>query len=262
MRNRNKKVAFGLCVFFLGLVLEAQAQRRPFALCLRSGMGFERETGRSWAVEPSLGLEASRGRDYAYADAAAAGGRLDWRETLGFRALDSASFGFGHSLIERPRALAKAEAQLRYRSFGDSGGECSASGLLGLSLGAVARPRGLMFRAAGGYSFLVSRYEHQASDEYDWGPILLLGVCAKAGPRFIADFAVTDYTGSDSGIFCKIFYSLGASYKFNRASLDARFTLKYSDFFTLTSYADGFAFRALVRIPLFSREAERSAGLW
>jgi hypothetical protein len=266
----RRRIAIALSLFLSSCIsigpLAAQPPvpraAKPIALGLRCGLGCERETGRAFALEPRLGLDASWGRAYSYLELGQALGRLDWGSDLSCRALDVAYLGIGRSFVERRRLALRAEAQARYRSFGSAGNEFAFSALLGVGAGAVERPLGLAFRGAAGYSVFFSRLEGEETLCRDLGPLLLLGVNLKPSPRLLLNLAMTDYTGSDSGLFCKTFFELGASYRLERLSLGVSLTAKYTDFFTLTSYADGFALRASARIPLGTLRAGREPGLW
>jgi hypothetical protein len=134
--------------------------------------------------------------------------------------------------------------------------------VLGLDLGAVRAPRGLFFRGAFGYSMLLTDFADGEPIFIDSGPIVRLSLCAKPIKKTLFSFTMSDYTGSDASIFGRIFFELGGAFDFGGPSIGANAMLKYSDFFTLTSHIDGFAFRLTGRIPLYGNKRLEAPGLW
>jgi hypothetical protein len=225
-------------------------------------LGYETETGLPWALEPRLGLDISARGFYSYVEASSAFGRLDWRDELGLRALDTASLGIGIKLLGKPCLALKAEALCKYRDLGDETRETCLGAVLGIDVGAVQAPRGLFFRGALGYSFLFTNFEDPAAFARDLGPIIRLGLCARPARKILLNLTMSDYTGSDVSVFGKTFFELGAAVDLGGPSVGASAMLKYSDFFTLTSSLDGYAFRLSARLPLRGNKRLEAPGLW
>jgi hypothetical protein len=231
-------------------------------LGLRAGLGYETETGLPWSLEPRVGLDLSWPRLYSYAEVSSAFGRLDWREDLGYRALDTASLGLGYKLLGRPCLALKAEALCKYRDLGDETRETCLGAVLGIDVGAVQAPRGLFFRGAFGYSFLFTSFADPEAFARDLGPIIRLSLCARPVRKLLLNLTLSDYTGSDVSVFGKTFFELGCAVDLGGPSLGASAMLKYSDFFTLTSSLDGYAFRLTGRLPLCGNKRLEALGLW
>jgi hypothetical protein len=177
------------------------------------------------------------------------GGRIDSAPGLSFRFPDSAMLLVGTSLFGRPRLNLAPWAFWRWRSYGEAGSESSCGLVLDLEAGRGRSGRGTALIASCGYSLLWSSYRDSGKSR-DIYPLLRLGWRYRAGPRLAFDLAISDFSGSDSATFLKTFLEFQARFALRAASLDLRFCAKYSDFFTLTSYVDGFSAGFSIFCPL------------
>ncbi|HET7838361.1 MAG TPA: hypothetical protein VFL04_01290 [Rectinemataceae bacterium] len=227
----------------------------PLVLGLELGIGAESETGLPWAVEPSLALDADWDRYYARIELSQAFGELDWQRVLGYRVLDTAGMAVGWRPELADRLDLRLEAFSRYRSFGGAGYEARFGALALLQAGAMRGEAGPFFIAGAGYSRLMTRYSGTAVSQWDNDPLARIGFGWRDGRRLVLDMAISDYTGADASLWLKTFFEFGGRLAFGEGEApEARATLvlKYSDFFTLTSYLDGFALRLSMSLPLGS----------
>ncbi len=271
MKPRSLAILFSLLT---GLGMQARAfpeaalpafgaqarQASPLSLALEIGLGGEAETGLPWAIEPRLALAASWRRSYARLELSQAFGELDWQKILGYRVLDTAGMSVGWNADTFPWLDLDLEAFSRFRSFGSAGFEARFGGLALFDAGTMPGSAGFFFRGAAGYSRLLTRYSGISTSQWNNDPLARLGFGWRDGGPLALDFAISDYTGSDVSLWLKTFFEFGAELGLGQGdSASARLILKYSDFFTLTSYLDGFALRLAFRFPLPS--PDWSAGL-
>jgi hypothetical protein len=227
-----------------------QTRREAAKVALTMGLGYESETGLPWAIEPRLGLDVAWARSYAKLELSQAFGELSPSGSVAYRFLDTAAISVGYLLWRPERASLRLEAFSRYRSFGSIGLEARFGGLALLEAGRAKDEAGFSFRGAAGFSRLMTRYSSIAVTQWDNDPLARLGFAWRSAGGLSLDAAVSDYTGSDASLWLKTFFDFGASYELEGATLEARLVLKYSDFFTLTSYLDGAALRLALRLPL------------
>jgi hypothetical protein len=261
-RHRLSVVLALLILAFASSTVSSQESAGQISAGLRIGVGYETETGLPWAVEPRLGLDLSWRSLYSYTEITQAFGRLDWRKELGYRLIDTASFGLGLSIFNKPRFALKAETLCKYRAYNDDMYETLLGAVMGLDVGSVRAPRGLFLRGALGYSMLLTDYSSDEMAFRDTGPILRLGICARPIKKMLLSFTMSDYTGSDVSIFGKTFFELGGAFDFGGPSIGASAMLKYTDFFTLTSDLDGYSLHLNARIPIHGNKRLEAPGLW
>lgn len=259
--ERGRRLS-GLALFHFALVLGALLPSPAFALQTRTeakrslGLGLEigvdcvRETGIAWGVETRLGTVASYGSTFLDLRLSSLAGEIDPDSGLSLRGLDSAMLGLGCRLAERPRFCLIPEAFWRWRSYGSSGFENCYGLVLNMEAGRGRVSRGSAFLASCGYAVLRSSYEYSSEKSRDIYPLLRLGYRYRPGPRLAFDLAISDFTDSDSATFLKTFLEFHTLLALRSATVDLKLCAKYSDFFTLTAYIDGFSVGFDLRWPL------------
>jgi hypothetical protein len=221
-------------------------------LGLVAGLGYESETGRPWAIVPSLGLSVDRGGAWALVDVSSA---------IPENFVDTAGLSLGWEFFRFGRASFGLESLLWWRSYGSLGDE-TRFGVLGrLDLGSLPGETGLFFRAEGGYSLLMTRFYDGLLEETDQDPLGRLDIGWRLNGPWTIEAAVEDFSRLDATLYLKTLFEFGAAYDLGPATIGARLVVKYTDFFTLTSYVDGVALRLTARVPLGDVSVSSTAGM-
>lgn len=225
---------------------------RP-SLGLRLTAGAESETGLGLGIDSGLGFDASLGRAHSLVSISSLTGRLGTDSFFSSRGIDSIAVSLGYEFVARPRMSVDSAVSYRYRSYGSAARESSWNGLLSFDLGRGHSMHGSSFLGSFGYGLLLTAYGYGGGRMLDSGPLFRVGLRARTFHGVAFNLFLSDYSEEDSSLFLKTFFEVGAQFALATISLDTRLILKYSDFFTNTSYIDGFALRVTSRFPLGPR---------
>jgi hypothetical protein len=198
------------------------------------GAAYDRETGESVPARGIAGLEINYG---PFGLSAIVDCGLPWEPAARIDA-DATMFNFDIFRLS-------ANLGFTFRSYEAFAAE------YGFRMGARTEigPRFLALTASGGVTFLSTAYAAIGGALADVNPWASIGILVRPVAPLQCELLIT--TDSPLALWARTSFELHGSWDFPSGSrISAAFALRYSDFFTLTSYIDGFQTTLLYSLPL------------
>lgn len=204
------------------------------------GLGLDSETGRPLALEPECGLGLRVGPFFTQLGASSAtDGNL----------LDRLAFQYGWRF--RAHWLnASVENMIAWRSYGADGDETRLGLVLRADFGTMSTRMGVALRTIIGYSVLKTRIPALDLSWVDQDPILGIGIVWFSGTGWELSTSVSDFGLAEASLWLKTFFIFGVTYQCPQWRIQTELLVKYSDWFTLTGFADGLALRVSGAVPI------------